>query len=74
MVEFFGVKNMITLSQWAKRIGVTRQVARAWAMEGRFQTMRPVPLVVLINENTPRPEARMEQSRQKSLHVVRKKT
>ncbi len=47
----------ITLSAWARKIGVSRQLAYKWATEKppRIKTKNPAVGVWLIDENEPRP-------------------
>lgn len=48
--------TLITLSEWARRRGVSRQKAHEWMVDGRIAPYHPCPGVVLIDENEPRPK------------------
>ena len=46
---------MITLSEWARKVGVSRERANVWLKEGRIVVIRPCKRVVLIEKNHKRP-------------------
>lgn len=54
------VSKLISLGQWARRVGVSRQRAHQWYQEGRLKARpREMPdgrIMILIAVNTPRPE------------------
>jgi len=57
----------ITLSEWARRNGVSRQRALFWASKGnrRIRVERPCAGVILIREDEPRPEPKLPWSNKK---------
>lgn len=50
------MKN-VSLSAWARKIGVSKQIAHKWAKEKppRIKARNPAPGVWYIDENEPRP-------------------
>jgi predicted site-specific integrase-resolvase len=50
------MKTKLTLTGWAKKVGVSRQRAQEWMLQGRIKFERPAIGVILIEENEPRPK------------------
>jgi predicted site-specific integrase-resolvase len=48
----------LTLAEWCRRVGVSRQCGVNWVKEGRVRADRPAHGVILIDEAESRPERR----------------
>ena len=47
---------MLTLTAWARKVGVSRTRANEWLREGRIKAFRPCAGVILIEDSQKRPE------------------
>ena len=61
----------LTISGYARHIGVAYATVRYWEREGKIKTYRPAPGVVLIDADTPRPEAERPWYKNRKIRIDR---